>query len=424
MPGSDPALDGVRVDANARTRDAEAAYIASVRAQRDAQGSLRAAEQTRRDLGRQASDAAQVVEADRAGLAAAQDRLAGERAQLDRLRSVEALRRVAFRTERDGLRRLAAAVVAASATDPYDVFTATKDPTDSSRRQVVKLRSIDQQTARVEGRQKEWAGAQDERRQKTDALSAATSAVDAAGRKLDGSIRAYERLVQQQKATDDEIVRRHGAVDAAAVRVTDAGNGRRAARLTAPVSRVDFPLVALDAYWRAARSAPCPIPWWLLAGVGHTETNHGADDGSDLDASGTASVRIRGIVLDGAFPGTAAIRDTDGGILDDDPVWERAVGPMQFIPGTWKRWATDGNHDGVADPHNLYDAAGAAARYLCASRLPFTNELGLRGALFSYNASAPYADEVLSAGQRYRSTLGLPDVAPKAPPLNPRRRGA
>ncbi len=32
--------------------------------------------------------------------------------------------------------------------------------------------------------------------------------------------------------------------------------------------------------------------------------------------------------------GTQAIRDTDAGQLDGDSIWDRAVGPMQFIPST------------------------------------------------------------------------------------------
>ena len=48
--------------------------------------------------------------------------------------------------------------------------------------------------------------------------------------------------------------------------------------------------------------------------------------------------------------------------------FDRAVGPMQFIPTTWQRFARDGDGNGAADPHNLYDAALSAAEYLCRGR--------------------------------------------------------
>lgn len=55
--------------------------------------------------------------------------------------------------------------------------------------------------------------------------------------------------------------------------------------------------------------------------------------------------------------------DTDRGSLDRDPTYDRAVGPMQFIPGTWRRVGVDANGDGVKDPQDIGDAATAAAVY-------------------------------------------------------------
>ena len=64
----------------------------------------------------------------------------------------------------------------------------------------------------------------------------------------------------------------------------------------------------------------------------------------------------------GAF---AVITDTDGGRFDGDPDFDRAVGPVQFIPSTWATLGRDGNDDGVADPNNIYDGALSAATLLC-----------------------------------------------------------
>jgi hypothetical protein len=68
-----------------------------------------------------------------------------------------------------------------------------------------------------------------------------------------------------------------------------------------------------------------------------------------------------------------------------------AVGWMQFLPSTWKRWGVDGNGDGVADPYNPVDAVFAAARYLHAAGA--SKDLG--GAIFSYNHAGWYVQSVL-----------------------------
>jgi membrane-bound lytic murein transglycosylase B len=183
------------------------------------------------------------------------------------------------------------------------------------------------------------------------------------------------------------------------------------ARLTSTVRDRDLALVALDAYYKASRrlgaeQPSCRIPWHLLAGIGRTESGHGTVGGATLDAAGTVSRPIIGIPLDGNS-GTAVVGDTDGGALDGDPGGDRAVGPMQFIPSTWARWGRDGNGDGNADPQNLYDAALAAAAYLCVYGPGLDTEPGARGAVIHYNADESYVDLVQSRSQGY-ATLSLP----------------
>ncbi|MGE3622073.1 MAG: lytic transglycosylase domain-containing protein [Acidimicrobiia bacterium] len=197
----------------------------------------------------------------------------------------------------------------------------------------------------------------------------------------------------------------------AAERLTGARAAYEQARVLAPVSGVDFPLVALDAYWRGAeevgRSQPtCGLRWWGLAGISRVEGRHGTYGGSSLDGRGETTVPIIGIPLDGTS-GTRLIADSDGGSLDGDPVYDRAVGPMQFIPTTWARWAADGNGDGTASPHNLYDAALAAARYLCAGRAGLDGDDGLREGYFSYNRSEAYVETVLGHARQYEAALAL-----------------
>lgn len=187
------------------------------------------------------------------------------------------------------------------------------------------------------------------------------------------------------------------------------------ARVLGTVAGVDFQLVALDAYHRAAAAmaeeAPaCGLQWWALAGISRIEGRHGTYGGAALDARGDTTKRIIGIQLNGTNQ-TQVVPDTDGGALDGDPVFDRAVGPMQFIPGTWRRFASDGNGDGVASPFNLYDAALAAARYLCRASHGLTHDDGLRRAFLAYNQSLAYAESVLGWARRYQAEVTIPSPA-------------
>lgn len=166
-----------------------------------------------------------------------------------------------------------------------------------------------------------------------------------------------------------------------------------------------IPAQALQAYgWAAgvtARTQPgCGITWTTLAGIGKVESNHGRFEGSHLDAGNRAEPPIRGLTLDGG-PGLATIADTDGGRLDGDKTHDRAVGPMQFIPGTWARWGVDADGDGAADPDDLDDAALAAADYLCASGGDLRTSAGWEQAVLTYNRSTVYVADVLAQATEY-----------------------
>ncbi|MEO7429537.1 MAG: hypothetical protein ABIY48_09170, partial [Acidimicrobiales bacterium] len=185
------------------------------------------------------------------------------------------------------------------------------------------------------------------------------------------------------------------------------------ARTLATVKGVEFPLVALDAYFRAstsiaAESPLCGVRWWGIAGIARVEGQHGTYGGAALDELGDATKRIIGIPLDGTNQ-TQVVRDTDHGALDGDPVFDRAIGPMQFIPETWSRFAADGNTDGLTTPFNLYDAALTAARYLCRASGGLEADPGLRTAYFSYNHSLEYVDHVLSFARLYEHSIDVPE---------------
>ncbi|MFD5578118.1 lytic murein transglycosylase [Streptomyces pseudogriseolus] len=181
-----------------------------------------------------------------------------------------------------------------------------------------------------------------------------------------------------------------------------------------------IPATVLRAYRAAetsvARTDPgCRLPWELLAAIGKVES--GQARGGAVDRDGTTLGRITGPALDGR--GFALIRDTDGGAHDGDTVYDRAVGPMQFLPSTWARWGTDGSGDGRADPNNIFDAALAAGHYLCAGDRYLRRPPDLDRAILSYNHSHSYLRLVRYWLAFYRNGVHtVPDgkgVVPRSP---------
>jgi membrane-bound lytic murein transglycosylase B len=157
----------------------------------------------------------------------------------------------------------------------------------------------------------------------------------------------------------------------------------------------DIPPRLLAAYQSAA--AACPgLPWTVAAGIGKVESNHARFGGAIVDANGVALPPIIGIPLDGTS-NTARIWDTDGGVLDGDLIFDRAVGPFQFIPSSWAIFGVDGDRDGLRNPHDVDDAIPAMIRHLC----PNGQIRNLENAIFSYNRSDEYVAAVLSWANRY-----------------------
>lgn len=160
----------------------------------------------------------------------------------------------------------------------------------------------------------------------------------------------------------------------------------------------DIPLRALAAYAGAsiaiAEEQPsCHLGWTTIAAIGNIESNDGRFGGSTVLESGYGDREIVGPQLSGGD--FAGIRDSDDGVWDGDTLWDHAVGPFQFIPQTWSTWGADGNGDGVTDPGQIDDAALAAARYLCHSG-DLSDAARWRAAVFSYNHSEEYVDDVAS----------------------------
>jgi membrane-bound lytic murein transglycosylase B len=181
-----------------------------------------------------------------------------------------------------------------------------------------------------------------------------------------------------------------------------------------------IPATALQAYQQAANrerllSPACGLTWPLLAGIGRAESDHGRFAGAVLHTDGISTPRVIGIPLNGN--GTTLIPDTDGGRLDGDTVYDRAVGSMQFIPSTWAGYGVDGNNDGVTDPFNIFDAAAAAAKYLCSTGGDLSTLAGQMSAVRVYNDSDAYITEVLQLEAIYAS--GVPGLTVPVVPADP-----
>ena len=114
--------------------------------------------------------------------------------------------------------------------------------------------------------------------------------------------------------------------------------------------------------YKASAAKYCPgMSWTVLAAIGEIESGNGANDG----------------------PSSAG-----------------ALGPMQFMPGTWSEWGIVGfGQTGPPDIMNPLDAVPSAARMLCADGAG--KDATLRGAIFAYNHATWYVDEVLALASEY-----------------------
>jgi hypothetical protein len=134
-----------------------------------------------------------------------------------------------------------------------------------------------------------------------------------------------------------------------------------------PVNTVHIPAGQVPSNWmqlyQDSAQRYCPgLSWTVLAAIGEIESGDGANDG----------------------PSTAG-----------------ALGPMQFMPGTWAIWGMDGfDQTGTPDIMNPYDAVPSAARMLCADGA-LDGGPGLSRAVFDYNHAGWYVNEVLALANEY-----------------------
>ncbi len=244
-----------------------------------------------------------------------------------------------------------------------------------------------------------------------DALSKVTAATSGLGRQID-RIKADRILVAQEleALTAQRVLREQELAQRQTL--------NQLVTAAASVLPSDIPALVLDAYVRGAaaanrRTPGCRIHWTALAAIGRTESGHARAGGASLTLVGEVLPHILGSRLDGN--GFAYVGDTDGGAYDGDVQVDRAVGPMQFIPSTWKGLGEDGNGDGNRDPNNIYDAATAAGMYLCRSRQGLDLDENLYNAALSYNHSSAYAALIVTRAREYIN-LNMPGLPPGPPP--------
>ncbi|MQS17530.1 glycoside hydrolase [Streptomyces kaniharaensis] len=179
---------------------------------------------------------------------------------------------------------------------------------------------------------------------------------------------------------------------------------------TAPVASVGgIPARMMTGYVRAAGMMSTMVrgckgmSWQVVAGIGKVESDHAS--GHKFDDNGLITPSIIGPRLDGSGAGgnTTAVRDTDGGRWDGDSEFDRAVGPMQFLPSTFAGYAARVRPDNpaAANPNNADDASLATALYLCGDGRDLTDIEQLKKAIYSYNYSSAYVDEVIGWIHQY-----------------------
>lgn len=186
-------------------------------------------------------------------------------------------------------------------------------------------------------------------------------------------------------------------LDAWAARVAD--KTHLPARVLAAYGRAEM--------WMQRQKPGCHLSWATLAGIGRVASSRGKFE-LTASADGKLPTRIVGPALDGSA-GVPAVKDTDGGKLDGDKVWDHAIGPMQFLPATWRKYEERANGDGApADPQNIDDAAFTAARYLCSGGDDLGTPAGWWRAILFYDQAVTDGQDVFSAADAYAEASVAP----------------
>ena len=83
----------------------------------------------------------------------------------------------------------------------------------------------------------------------------------------------------------------------------------------------------------------------------------------------------------------------------------------------------DGNDDGVADPHNVYDAVLTQVAKLCRDGYPLGNSNDERRALFAYNPADWYVEQVMAQAERIQAMVDAATVEGREALIIPQASG-
>ena len=156
------------------------------------------------------------------------------------------------------------------------------------------------------------------------------------------------------------------------VLVIGAVTGGKAVASPSKTAATSIPAEFLSLYMQAGIESG--LPWQLLAGVGKVECDHGQNPDPSCTQEGVENKAGAG-------------------------------GPMQFLASTWSEYGLDADNDGIADRWDPADAIFSAANYLQASGAPGNDE----AALYAYNHSQAYVQQVLAWAALYTETSAAPD---------------
>ena len=138
-----------------------------------------------------------------------------------------------------------------------------------------------------------------------------------------------------------------------------------------PTATSQIPPAMLALYQQAATTCP-GLPWTVLAAIGTVES----DNGQSTAPGVRSGVNFAGL----------------------------AAGPLQFEPATFAQYDEPVPPGGVSPPdiYDPTDAIYAAARMLCANGAK--GGANINGAIWQYNHSQAYVDQVLALAQTYGQT--------------------